>query len=187
MNQDPKAPTESPWKTLNSKVVYETPWIKVKHHEVITPGGSESIYGTVHFQHLAIGIVPVDAEGNTWLVGQYRYPIAEYCWEIPEGGGNLNDTPLESAQRELKEETGIVAQRWELIQEMQVSNSATDEYAYIYLARDLTFHAPSPDEDEDLKIWKLPLIKAIEMVMDGTIKDSLSVAGLLRAKVALGL
>lgn len=176
---------ESPWKTLKSEVVYETPWIQVSHHDVITPGGSKSIYGTVHFKHIAIGVIPVDAEGNTWLVGQYRFPLKEYCWEIPEGGGEFSDTPLASAQRELREETGIVAKEWELIQEMQVSNSATDEYAYIYLARNLEFFEPNPDEDEDLKVWKLPLSEAVEKVLDGTIKDSLSVAGLLRAKLFL--
>src|SRR5690606_33061594 len=99
----------SKWKTVSSKPAYENPWIRVEHHDVITPGGGPGIYGVVKFKNKAIGIIPVDDEGFVYLVGQYRYTLGEYSWEIPEGGGPLDEDPLEAAKRELKEETGLVA------------------------------------------------------------------------------
>jgi len=139
-----------PWTTLNEELRYETPWIAVSHHDVIDPGGRQGIYGVVHFKNLAIGIVPLDEDLNTWIVGQYRYPVQAYSWEIPEGGGRRDIPPLLSAQRELREEAGIVAERWTELLHMDLSNSASDEHAIIYLARGLSFHPPQPDHDEEL-------------------------------------
>lgn len=178
---------ENPWKTNNIQHVYDNAWISVSDHAVTNPSGNPGIYGVVHFKNYAIGILPVDAEGNTWLIGQYRYPLNTYTWEIPEGGGPLNTTPLESAKRELLEEAGLVADKWTLMQQMQVSNSCTDEIAFIYLAEEITFETPNPDEDEILTIRKLPLVDAIKMVEDGIILDSLSVVALLKAKILFQL
>lgn len=174
-----------PWKTLSSATTYESPWIKVTHHDVINPGGQPGQYGIVHFKNLAIGILPLDDEYNTWIVGQYRYPLREYSWEIPEGGGDPNLPPLDSAKRELLEEAGIKAEKWSLIQEMHLSNSATDEVAYLYIAQNLTFHDPEPEEDEELEIRKLPFDELYEMVTKGEITDSLSVAAVLKAKLLM--
>jgi hypothetical protein len=113
---------KNPWKTLTQEVKYENPWITVEEHQVLNPSGGEGIYGTVHFKNKAIGIVPVDAEGNTWLVGQYRYPLDEYSWEIPEGGCPVGEDILEGARRELKEETGLSANSWENIMRIHTSN-----------------------------------------------------------------
>jgi hypothetical protein len=124
-----------PWTTLSEHVAYETPWIAVSHHDVVDPGGRQGVYGVIHFKNLAVGILPLDAQGNTWIVGQYRYPLEAYSWEIPEGGGQRDVPPLESAKRELREETGIVAARWSKILEMDLSNSASDERAILYLAQ----------------------------------------------------
>lgn len=173
----------SPWKTLNSELVHESPWIAVSKHEVITPTGRNGKYSKVHFKNIAIGIIPLDYDNNTWLIGQHRYPVNCYTWEIPEGGGKLTDDPLESAKRELLEETGIVAEKIEKILEMQLSNSATDERAIIYVARQLNFHNPKPDETELLEIKKVPFSTAYDMVMKGDITDSLSVAGILKTKL----
>jgi 8-oxo-dGTP pyrophosphatase MutT (NUDIX family) len=171
---------ENPWKTLDSTVVYDNAWISVKHENVINPAGKNGIYGVVSFKNIAIGIIPIDSDGNTWLVGQYRYTLNEYSWEIPMGGGSKNSTTLESAQRELKEETGFSATKWTEIAKLHTSNSITDEIAYVFVAEGLIAGEAEPEETEDLKIMKLPLTEAIKMALDGKITDAISVAGLLK-------
>lgn len=171
----------NPWTTLRSKQIYDNPWISVREDQVIKPSGDEGIYGVVSFKNLAIGIVPLDEQGHTWLVGQYRYTLAEYSWEIPLGGGKLAVDPLESARRELKEETGLVAQRWRQILTIHTSNSVTDEKGFVYLAEELSQHDPEFDDTEVLQIRRLPLAEAVDMVLRGQITDSISVAGLLAA------
>ncbi|MEJ7691366.1 NUDIX hydrolase [Daejeonella sp.] len=173
----------NPWVTLSEKMIYDNPWISLSEHQVINPGGGEGIYGKVHFKNLAVGVVVLDDDYNTWLVGQYRYPLDQYSWEIPEGGGSLQTDPLVSAQRELFEETGITATSWTEIQRMHLCNSVSDELAIIYLARDLTFGQSSPEETEQLTIRKLPFNDALDMVVNGEITDSMSVAGLLKVKL----
>ena len=172
----------NPWTTLTTESKFETPWIKVEKHDVITPSGSNGIYGTVHFKNYAIGIIPIDNQMNTWLVGQWRYPLNAYSWEIIEGGGPLNVDPLESAKRELKEETGLSADNYQLICNMHTSNSVSDEYCFIYLATELSEGIAEPDENEQLKTIKVPFEEAFEMVMDGRITDSLSMIGILKVK-----
>ena len=177
--------THNPWRTLSTEVKYHNPWISVREDQVLNPGGGRGIYGVVSMKNKALGIVPVDAEGNTWLVGQYRYPLNEYSWEIPMGGGLLEHDILESAQRELKEETGLTAARWTRIARLHTSNSVTDEEGFVYLAEGLTAGEVEPEETEDLRLWKLPLTEAIRMVMDDRITDGVSVAGLLKAEKVL--
>jgi 8-oxo-dGTP pyrophosphatase MutT (NUDIX family) len=171
---------ENPWKIIESRQVYENPWIKVQEDQVLNPSGNPGIYGTVHFKNKAIGIIPIDAEGNTWLVGQYRYPLNEYSWEIPMGGGKIGIDILESAQRELKEETGITAEKWTNIARIHTSNSVTDEEGFVFLAEELTMGETEFEDTEDLQIKKLSLREAVEMVMSNEITDSISVAGLLK-------
>jgi ADP-ribose pyrophosphatase len=174
---------ENPWTTLDSEIVYDNQWISVRHENVINPSGNMGIYGKVHYKNRAIGVVPIDTDGNTYLVGQYRYPLNEYSWEIPEGGGPFDETPLESAKRELLEETGLIAHQWTRFAKVHLSNSVSDEVGYLYLAQELIQAEQQPEETEQLKIWKLPLTEAIQMVMDNKITDSLSVMALL--KIAL--
>ncbi|OGX82365.1 NUDIX domain-containing protein [Hymenobacter glacialis] len=174
--------THNPWQTLSTEVKYNNSWISVREDQVLNPGGGAGIYGVVSMKNKALGIVPVDAEGNTWLVGQYRYPLNEYSWEIPMGGGLIEHDILASAQRELKEETGLTAARWTRIARLHTSNSVTDEEGFVFLAEDLTQGDLEPEETEDLRLWKLPLAEAICMVMDDRITDGISVAGLLKAE-----
>lgn len=176
---------KSPWITKSREVKYDTPWIEVSHHQVINPAGKPSIYGTVHFKNLAIGILPLDKDFNTWLVGQWRYPLNAYSWEIVEGGGTIGVDPVESAKRELKEETGLTASKYTLLCNMHTSNSATDEYCYIYLAQDLQIGEAEPEESEDLQIKKVPFNLAYQMVMDGEITDSLSMIAILKTKLLI--
>jgi ADP-ribose pyrophosphatase len=175
----------NPWKIEHSKKIYDNPWIRVTEHNVLNPKGGKGIYGVIHFKNLALGVIALDDELNTYLVGQYRFPLGRYSWEIPEGGGKLDVDPLESARRELLEETGLKARSWELIQKMDLSNSVSDECAYIYLARGLSQHDSHPEDTEELRVWKLPFEEAYRMVIDGRITDSLSVAGILRTKLIL--
>jgi 8-oxo-dGTP pyrophosphatase MutT (NUDIX family) len=172
----------NPWQTLSSQPVYDNPWISVREDQVINPGGGRGIYGVVHMKNKAIGVIPIDAEGNTYLIGQYRYALNEYCWEIPMGGGQIGIDPLESAQRELKEETGFTARRWTNIARLHTSNSVTDEEGFVFLAEELTAGETEFEETEDLKIRKVSLAEAVRMAMDNEITDAISVAGLLKAE-----
>lgn len=173
------------WTVLTRTPKYGNPWIDVVHHEVLDPSGKAGIYGTVHFKNLAIGILPLDAEGYTWLVGQHRFPLDAYSWEIPEGGGAIGVDPLEAAKRELKEETGLSAGRWDRILEMHMSNSVTDERAVAYLARDLSHGDAAPESTEELTVKRLPFDDVYEMVRRGEITDALAVATILRVKLFL--
>lgn len=185
MNEQEK---KNPWTILSGDEKYENNWIKLTEYQVINPGGGRGIYGKVHFKNIAIGVLPIDADGNTWLVGQHRFPLDAYSWEIPEGGGPLGIDPLLSAQRELKEETGMVAKKWRVLMELHTSNSVTDEYSITYLAEDLSAGKRELEESEaDLKVRKLPLREAVEMVMNGKITDSISMAALLKVARLRGL
>ena len=179
--------TENPWKTLDTRTVYDNPWIKVTESQVVNPSGKNGIYGVVSFKNKAIGVVPVDAEGNIYLVGQYRYTLKEYSWEIPEGGGPLGEDPLDTAKRELKEETGLEAKEWKNICRIHTSNSVTDEEGFIFMARDLVSGESEPEETEKLHVKKVSLQKAVAMVMNDEITDSLSIAGILKAARILGI
>ncbi|WP_158796603.1 NUDIX hydrolase [Pedobacter sp. L105] len=175
----------NPWTIVDSRKIYENNWIGLTEHQVINPSGGKGIYGEVHFRNHAIGILPLDEEMNTWLVGQYRFPLKAYSWEIPEGGGPLGLEPLDSAKRELLEETGLTATDWKELLQMHLSNSVSDELATVYIARGLTMGTAEPEETEELVLRKLPFEEAYQMAMDGRITDSVSVAALLKAKILL--
>lgn len=178
----------NPWVTLSANEKYDNPWINVTEYQVINPGGGNGIYGKVHFKNRAIGIIALDDEDNTWLVGQYRYTLEEYSWEIPEGGAPMDEDIQKAAQRELKEETGITAKTWKNIMCIHTSNSVTDEVGYIFLATGLDHGQPELEESEaDLAVKKVSLKQAVEMVMDQEITDSMSVAGLLKVARMKGL
>lgn len=179
---------KNPWTTLSGEVKYDNPWITVTEYQVINPSGKRGIYGKVHFKNKAIGILPLDKDLNTWLVGQYRYTLNAWHWEIPEGGGPIEDDPLTSAQRELKEETGLISRSWSEILRLHTSNSVTDEEGFIYLAEDLEEGSSNPEDTEaDLKVWKLPLKEALQMVLDGKITDSMSIMAILKVARMKGL
>jgi 8-oxo-dGTP pyrophosphatase MutT (NUDIX family) len=177
--------TDNPWQILSSQEIYDNPWINLTEHQVINPNGGRGIYGSVHFKNIATGILALDEFKNTWLVGQYRFSLKQYSWEIPEGGGALDIHPLESAQRELLEETGLRAQSWTELQRIHLSNSVSDELGIIYLARDLSYGKAEPEETEELQIWKLPFEQAYQMVISGEITDSMSIAAILKLKILI--
>jgi 8-oxo-dGTP pyrophosphatase MutT (NUDIX family) len=171
----------NPWKNVSSSEKYDNNWINITEFQVLNPAGKPGIYGKVHFKNKAIGIIALDKEDNTWLVGQWRYPLNEWSWEIPEGGGPLNKDALISAKRELKEETGLTAKKWTMIQRTHLSNSVSDEEGFIYLAEDLSEgETELEDSEAGMKLRKLPFKEALQMVLDGKITDSLSVMGILK-------
>jgi len=168
------------WKKLSSRTVWENDWMRVLEDEVINPGGGKNLYGHVHFKGRAVAIIPLDPEDNVWLVGQERYTLNAWSWELPMGGAPLDEAPLDAAKRELKEETGLSADKWTAVMRLHLSNSITDEEAVVYLAEELTEGEPEFEETEDIEIRKLPLVDALTMVSNGEITDAISVAALLR-------
>ena len=171
----------NPWRVRGSRRIYQNPWIAVREDHVIRPDGKDGIYGVVEFQSFALGVVPVTEDGDTFLVGQWRYPLGLYSWEIPEGGGALHLPPLVSAQRELAEETGITAHTWTDLGLFHLSNSVTDEAGRVFLAQGLTLGKAEPEGDEVLTVRRLPLSEAYNMALSGEITDGVSIIGLARA------
>ena len=179
------SPLENPWRILSSNPIYDNKWISLTEYDVLNPSGGKGIYGKVHFKNYAIGILPLDDELNTYLVGQFRFALDQYSWEIPEGGGPIDQDILQSAKRELLEETGLEAAEWTKLMEFHLSNSVSDEHGHIFLARKLTQRQAEPEETEDLAVKKIPFEEAYRMVENGTITDSMAVAAILKVKIML--
>jgi 8-oxo-dGTP pyrophosphatase MutT (NUDIX family) len=178
---------ENPWQTLSSRMVYENPWIQLREDQVIRPAGTPGIYGVVMYRNRAVGVIPIDEQDHTWLVGQYRYTQNRYEWEIPEGGCPAGESLEVAALRELREETGLLAERLELLAgDLQLSNSTTDELAYLYTAHGLTLGEAEPDETEQLQLKRVPVDEAIRMAMEGEIRDGMSVIALLKLALLRG-
>lgn len=178
-------PEDNPWKIVSEKEIYTNPWIALTEYQVINPSGNPGIYGKVHFHTVAIGIVPLDEDMNTYLVGQYRFAPDEYSWEIPEGGGLLGIDPLDSAKRELLEETGLKAKHWDEVLRMHLSNSVSDELSIVYIARGLEQHEAEPEDSEQLIVKKVPFEDVYQMVCRGEIKDSVTVGAVLKVKLLI--
>jgi 8-oxo-dGTP pyrophosphatase MutT (NUDIX family) len=176
----------NPWTTLSTRPIYENAWIALREDQVIRPDGKPGIYGVVQFKHRAVGVLPVDEEGRVWLVGQHRYPLGAYSWEIPEGGGHGDETPEETARRELREETGLVAGGIELIATSHLSNSVSDELAYIYRATELTPGPSAPEGNERIEVKLVAWDEAWAMLNRGEITDSMSVIAILHEAVRRG-
>jgi 8-oxo-dGTP pyrophosphatase MutT (NUDIX family) len=178
-------PEDNPWQIASQKEVYDNPWINLTEYQVINPSGNPGIYGKVHFKNFAIGILPLDDDMNTYLVGQYRFPVDVYSWEIPEGGGPLSGDILTSAKRELLEETGLKAKNWTEIQRLHLSNSVSDELSILYLARGLEQFEAEPEDTEQLQVRKVSFEDAYQMVCNGEITDAMTIAAILKVKLLL--
>jgi ADP-ribose pyrophosphatase len=177
--------TTNPWKTLASREVYDNAWIRVREDSVIRPDGEQGIYGVVHFKHIAVGVLAVEDE-SIYLVGQYRYPLEQYSWEIPEGGCPEDEDPLDAAKRELAEETGLRAESWEKMGEAHLSNSVSDEIAVWFLARGLQQGKHNPEGTERLKIRRVSFNEALEMVFKGEIMDAMSQLAIMQHQINHG-
>jgi 8-oxo-dGTP pyrophosphatase MutT (NUDIX family) len=172
--------TDNPWTRRARRVAYENAWITVWHDDVLRPDGRPGIYGVVHYRHRAVGVVALDDNDRVLLVGQYRYTLDLYSWELPEGGAAPGEDPLAAARRELREETGCSAAHWQELLRAHLSNSVSDEEAIVYLARGLTEGAAAPEGTERLQVRWLPFAEALALVERGEITDAMSVMGLQR-------
>jgi 8-oxo-dGTP pyrophosphatase MutT (NUDIX family) len=178
------SPPPTRWRRLTRSVVYENPWLTVWHDEVTRPDGEPGVYGVMHYANLAVGVVAIDADDRVALVGQHRYTLEQYSWEIPEGGVPPDEDARAGAARELREETGLVATHWAELARLHLSNSISDETAVLFLATGLMPGAASPDGTEDLAVRWVPFDEALAMALDGRITDAMSVAALLHVGVA---
>lgn len=169
-----------PWLRRSRLTAYENPWITVWHDEVQRPDGAPGIYGVVHFANLAAGVVALDEEDRVLLVGQHRYPLDAYSWEIPEGGVPDGETALDGARRELLEETGVAASGWQEIARVHLSNSVSDELAVLFMATGLSEGAATPDGTEDLQRRWVSFDDALAMTLDGRITDAMTVVAIER-------
>ena len=172
----------SPWRPGVERQVFETGWITVTEQTAVAPTGRPSPYGVVRFKNLAVAVLPIHDDGTVTLVGQHRFPLMDYSWELPEGGSPLNEDPLEGAKRELAEETGLQAAEWEVILRTQLSNSVTDERMIGYLATGLSpaIVAHAADETEAIVLARAPFREVLAAVAAGDIQDMLTVAMVLR-------
>jgi 8-oxo-dGTP pyrophosphatase MutT (NUDIX family) len=168
------------WVRRRRRVAYENAWIQVFHDEVTRPDGRPGIYGVVHFRTLAVGAVVLDADGRILLVGQHRYTLDAWSWELPEGGVPFDESPLDGARRELAEETGYRAEQWRELVRSHLSNSVSDEASTLYVASGLTAGAPDPDGTERITTRWVTLDQALAMIDAGEITDAMSQIGLLR-------
>lgn len=184
---DPEAEAEpdrgNPWTTLSRRAIYENPWIALREDQILRPDGQTGIYGVVHFKNRAVGVLPVEDDGSIWLVGQYRYPIDRYSWEIPEGGGHGNESAEDAARRELREETGLIAGSLEYLGFSHLSNSVSDEVAHLYRATNLVPGPSEPEGTEKLEVRRVSWAEAWRMLKAGEISDSMSVMALLHEAV----
>lgn len=172
----------APWRRGQGQQVYDNPWITVTEFQATAPTGSPAIYGLVEFKNRALAILPIHEDGTVELVGQNRLPFGDYSWEIPEGGGPLDEDPVDGAKRELLEETGLIASEWQEILRLQLSNSVTNELAVGYVALGLTRSvALEIDPTEDIARARVPFREVLGLVLDGKITDALTVAMMLRA------
>lgn len=173
--------TRNPWTFLGVTTAFDNPWFRVEEQDVIDPAGVQRAYGIVRFRKIAVGVLPVDDAGNVHMVGQWRVPLAQYSWEMPEGGCEPGEAPLDCAKRELEEEAGVTARRFEKILEMDLSNSVTDEKAVLYLATGIAPGTANPEPVEVLSNRVVPFMAVLEDVVAGRIRDGLTVATVLRA------
>jgi len=175
----------NPWKINAEKLIYQNPWISLTEYDVINPSGGKGIYGKVHFKNIAVGVLVLDENLETYLVGQYRFTLNAYSWEMPEGGCPVGSEPLDSAKRELLEETGLFAEEWTELLQMHLSNSVSDESAIIFLARGLHQGEADPEETEQLEVKKIPFAEMVKMVDEGIITDSMTVAAVYKVQLLL--
>ncbi len=166
---------DNPWRRVSRRVAYENPWLRLYHDDVMRPDGQPGIYGVVHFRHLAIGVVPMDAQDRVLLVGQYRYTLDHYSWEIPEGGGGFDESPEAAARRELAEETGYIGGKWRELCRAELSNSVTDEVTILFVATELEPGPASPEGTEKIEMRWVPFDEVMAMIARGEILDAMTV------------
>jgi 8-oxo-dGTP pyrophosphatase MutT (NUDIX family) len=173
---------QNPWSTLSSRVVYRNPWLALREDKVIRPDGKEGIYSVIEIRP-SCGIIAINENDQIALVGQWRYVHNKYSIEIPTGGSEQGETPLDAAKRELREETGLTAEDWTALGTVDNSNGATTDVAHLFLARNLTTGPSVPQGDEHVELRWTPFTDAVLSVMKGEITESVSVAAILKTEL----
>jgi len=169
-----------PWKCLSSREIYRNQWLRLREDQVIHPGGKPGVYGVIEFPP-AVGIVVVDRDEHVHLVGQHRYAVDVYSWEVPAGAAHNGEEPLAAAQRELREETGFIAGQWEPLGYSYPLNGAANCVYHMFLAQHLEPCERQPDETEFLESKCIPLATALQQALSGEITDAFTVVAVLRA------
>lgn len=170
-----------PWRVKSTTQPFANDWFRIEANEVVHPHGEDGTYTVVRIRRLAVGVLPIDDEGFVHLVGQWRFPLGRYSWEMPEGGADPGEDALTCAKRELEEETGLSAAHFAKVLEMDISNSLTDEQAVIFIATGLSAGEARPEGTEVLRRRRAPFVDVLARVTDGRIRDGLTVAAVLRA------
>jgi 8-oxo-dGTP pyrophosphatase MutT (NUDIX family) len=169
----------NPWKTLSSRVAYENTWIRVREDKVIRPDGGPGLYGVIEVRPSA-GVVALNERDEIVLVGQWRYTVNRYSWEIPRGGSHPGeDDLLEVGKRELAEEAGVLARDWRKIGTVDNANGVNSDSQTFYLATGLSETETNHDPEEEITVKWRPFAEALEMAMDGRITEVDSVAAIL--------
>lgn len=172
MADDSRTARNGPWLVHETEVSHENPWLRVETSQITHPNGAPGIYGVVRFANYATGVLPIDEDGHTWLVGQHRFTFDAYSWELPEGGGRKDVDPQLSAARELEEEAGLKARHWAPLGHWHLSNSVCDEQAFGYIAWGLEPGTTAPEPSEELKLDRIPFGQLVERCLSGEITDS---------------
>lgn len=178
---DRNPPARPAWTSDGEETVFENPWMRITSHPATAPTGAPAQYVVMRPKNLAAGVLPIHADGTVTLVGQARFALANYSWEMPEGGAPYDEDPLVGAQRELAEEAGLAARTWREVLRMELSNSVTDERAICWLAWDLTEVDKAPDPTEVIALARVPFMSLVQEIDRGAIRDALTVATALRA------
>ena len=171
------------WRIKSARTIYNNRWIMLREYETTAPTGADALYGLVHFHNLALGVLPLFENGDTLLIGQERFPSGRYSWELPEGGGPIDGSPLEGAQRELSEEAGLKAAHWlSLFEDVELSNSVTDEKACAFIAWGLSPDSThAKDSSEELSLRRVSFAEALKMAVSGEITDAFTLVMLFKA------
>ena len=174
---DPFCEARDPWTRFEQKRLFENAWFTLESQDCLTPGGTPATYSWMHFKNRAVGVIPLHDDGTITLVGQYRYPLEQYSWELPEGGCPEGRALIDAARMELSEETGLSAETMEPFLKFHTSNSITDEYGELFLATGLTQGEAHPEDSEELRIRRVSLETLLDEIESGKITDAITIMG----------
>ena len=174
-------PDTPPWRSLGDSVLVDTPWMRVTRHPAIAPTGADADYVVVRPKNVGTGVLPLHDDGTVSLVGQHRFALMRYSWEMPEGGAPEGEDPFEAVKRELAEEAGLTAQHWRAALDLDLSNSITDERAMAWVAWGLSETETAPDETEVFLTARVPFRDLMAEIARGAVRDGLTVATAYRA------
>lgn len=174
-----------PYTVLDTKEIYKNPWLTLREDKVIRPGGSEGIFGIIEMVP-GSSVLPLDNDGNVYLVSEYKYGIEKDSLETISGALNENELPIDAAKRELKEELGLVASKWRELGYVDPFTTTVQSQNHLFLAEGITQGDSNPDEGEELKLVKVKFDEAVKMVLNGKITHSASCVLILKAAKVLG-